>query len=156
LTGIVVTQAEGPTDEVRQLVGELEAELSRHYPPEQRHGLKLDAIFQPHIRFFVAWADGHPAGCGGIALFADFAELKRMYVRPAARGRGVAEAILERLIEEAAGTGLMTVRLETGTRQTTAIRFYQRLGFALCGAFEPYKSMPAQNVATSMFMERQI
>jgi putative acetyltransferase len=94
VTAIRIERAEGPTDEVRMLVGELDTELSQQYPPEQRHGLTLDAIFQPHVRFFIAWAEGQAVGCGGIALFAGFAELKRMYVRPDARGRGVADALL--------------------------------------------------------------
>jgi len=156
LTGIRIERATGPTDPVRLLVGELEAELSQHYPPAQRHGLKLDAIFEPHIRFFTAELDQQPVGCGGIALFADFAELKRMYVRPAARGRGVADAILARLMEEAVVAGLPIVRLETGTGQAAAIRFYQRAGFEPCAAFAPYNSMPPGNIATSVFMEKRV
>jgi putative acetyltransferase len=153
---IRVERATGLTAEVRTLIGELDAELLRHYPPEQRHGLALDAIFQPHIRFFVAWLDGAAAGCGGVALFADFAEVKRMYVREAARGRGVADAILARLATEASDAGLPLLRLETGTRQQAAIGFYRRAGFVPCAAFPPYSTMPAANVATSVFMERRL
>ncbi|HEX4506995.1 MAG TPA: GNAT family N-acetyltransferase [Alphaproteobacteria bacterium] len=156
MSGIVVERAEGPTDAVRLLIGELDAELLQHYPPEQRHGLKLDAIFQPHVLFFTAALDGEPAGCGGIALFADFAELKRMYVRPEARGRGVADAILARLAEEASGAGLSLLRLETGTQQQAAIRFYRRAGFMPCGSFEPYASMLPHEIAASVFLEMHI
>ena len=156
MTNIRIERAEGPTDDVRLLIGELDAELLQHYPPEQRHGLKLDALFEPHIRFFVARENGQSVGCGGIALFADFAELKRMYVRPKARGRGVADVILARLIEDAMAAGLPMVRLETGTEQAAALRFYQRAGFEPCVAFEPYKSMPSHNIATSVFMEKQL
>jgi putative acetyltransferase len=142
-----------PTGEVRALVGELDAELSRHYPPEQRHGLTLDAIFQPHVRFHVARLHGMAVGCGGVALFADFAEVKRMYLREAARGQGVADAILARLATEASDAGLNLLRLETGTQQQAAIRFYRRVGFMPCMAFPPYDTMLAANVATSVFME---
>src|SRR5215475_13847294 len=86
-----------PTDEVVELIGELDQVLSAEYPPEQRHGLAIDAIFQPHVRFFLARLRGTAVGCGGVALFADFAEVKRMYVRDAARGQGVAQALLARL-----------------------------------------------------------
>ena len=153
---IRVEQATGPTAEVRALIGELDAELLRHYPPEQRHGLALEAIFQPHIRFFTAWLDGAAAGCGGVALFADFAEVKRMYVREAARGQGVADAILARLAAEASDAGLSLLRLETGTRQQAAIGFYRRAGFVPCPAFPPYSTMPAANVATSLFIEKML
>ena len=88
----MIEQVSGATDEVRALIAELDETLSAEYPPEQRHGLALDAIFQPHLRFFLARLDGEAVGCGGVALFADFAEVKRMYVRDPARGKGVAPA----------------------------------------------------------------
>ena len=50
-TTVNVESVTAPTEEVRCLIGELDQELSQNYPPEQRHGLSLDAIFQPHIRF---------------------------------------------------------------------------------------------------------
>ena len=85
------------TDEVRALIGELDAVLSAEYPPEQRHGLAVDAIFQPHVRFFLARRQGVAVGCGGVALFPDYAEVKRMFVHHTARGQGVADALLERI-----------------------------------------------------------
>ena len=68
--------------------------LAAEYLPEQRHGLSLDALFQPHMRFFIARLDGPAMGCGGIALFATFGEVKRMYVRDIAHERGIAQALL--------------------------------------------------------------
>ena len=154
MTGVRIERAEGPTDEVRALVSELDAELSQSYPPEQRHGLKIDAIFQPHVRFFVAHAGDAPVGCGGVALFDDFAEVKRMYVRPAWRGKGVADAIMDRLMTEAAGHRCL--RLETGSNFEAATRFYRRHGFAPCAVFGAYAAMPAHAVAASLFMERRL
>ena len=90
--GIEIEAVSVPTEEVRVLVEDLEAELAALYSAEQRHGLALDAIFQPHIRFFVARCDGAAAGCGGVAFFRDFAEVKRMYVRKELRGLGIAPA----------------------------------------------------------------
>ena len=151
-----------PGDDVRRLVEELERELSQHYPPEQRHGLSLEKLFQPGVLFFVARikeeGSGTPvaAGCGGIALVDGFAELKRMYVRPAFRGRGVAGAILGRLEHEARLTGRDLVRLETGVHQRAAIRFYTRSGYVPCGAFEPYASMAANAISTSVFLEKRL
>src|SRR3954466_8683444 len=97
---ISIEQVSKPTPEVRARGGALEEVLSAEYPPEQRHGLALDAIFQPHIRFFLAKLRGEAVGCGGVAIFSDFAEVKRMYVRDLARGQGVADAILARIEEE--------------------------------------------------------
>jgi len=115
------------------------------YPPEQQHGLPLDAIFQPHIRFFLAGLNGTAIGCGGVALFADFAEVKRMYVREVARGRGAAQALLRRLEAEARGAGLLLLRLETGDQQKAAIRLYERAGFIRCDAFGAYAAMPPRS-----------
>jgi putative acetyltransferase len=144
------------TDEVRALVGELEADLAAGYPPEQRHGLAIDAIFQPHIRFFVARRDGRAVGCGGVALFPEFAEVKRMYVRPAARGSGAARAVLGQLEAVARAAGQTVLRLETGDRQRAAIRFYERAGFQRCGAFGPYAAMDPHAIATSLFFEKRV
>src|SRR5687768_14850061 len=101
---IMLEHVQTATTDARTLVGELDAELNSEYPPEQRHGLSVDRIFQPGVMFFIAWLDGEPVGCGGVAFLANgdgdgnrdadtLAEVKRMYVRPAARGHGVARAI---------------------------------------------------------------
>jgi putative acetyltransferase len=144
------------TEEVRSLIGELETVLAAEYPPEQRHGLALDAIFQPNIRFFLARLRGAPVGCGGVALFSDFAEVKRMYVRDAARGQGVADAIVARIEEEVRDAGLSLLRLETGERQVAALQFYARAGFRRCPAFGAYTLMAPQSIATSVFFEKRI
>ena len=93
------------TDDVRALIGELDRILAAEYTPEQRHGLALSQIFKQDIRFFLARSNGVAVGCGGVAFFADFAEVKRMYVREAARGCGVAQALLARIEAEARAAG---------------------------------------------------
>jgi putative acetyltransferase len=153
---IALELATGPTETVRLLVGELEDTLAAGYPPEQRHGLALDAIFQPHIKFFVATLDGVAVGCGGVALFDDFAEVKRMYVREAVRGRGVAQAVLARLEDETRAAGLAVLRLETGDRQFAAMKMYERAGFVRCPAFGDYAAMPHAAIVTSVFFEKRV
>ena len=145
-----------PTEDVRLLIGELNDELGALYPPEQRHGLALDAIFQPHIHFFIARKGGAAIGCGGVALFADFAEVKRMYVKPDARGQGVADAIMARLVAVTREAGLGILRAETGIRSLPALSFYRRSGFGDCAAFAPYCSLPPREIAGSAFLERRI
>jgi putative acetyltransferase len=145
-----------PTEDVRVLVEELEAVLSAEYLPEQRHGLSLDAIFRPHVRFFLAVVDGEAVGCGGVALFDDFAEVKRMYVRPSARGHGVARALLERIEDETRAAGVTVLRLETGDKQADALRLYRRWGFTDCPAFGAYAKMEPHTIATSLFLEKRV
>jgi putative acetyltransferase len=153
---VLVESASAPSDEVRELIAELDAELGGNYAPEQQHGLTLDAIFAPGMRFFVARIDGDAVGCGGVALFEDFAEVKRMYVRPSARGHGIADTIIARIEAEARAAGLRVLRLETGDEQRAAMRFYERSGFTECAAFEPYASMNPYAIATSVFMEKTL
>jgi len=144
------------TGDVRALIGELDGVLAAEYLPEQRHGLALAALFQPHIRFFVARLGGVAVGCGGIALFDDFAEVKRMYVREAARGRGVAQALLARIEVGARAAACGVLRLETGERQAAALKFYARAGFEPCAAFGDYVAMRQDALATSIFMEKRL
>ncbi len=110
------------------LASALDAELSSHYGPEQRHGLALHAIFQPHVRFFMARVDGAAVGCGGVALFSGFAEIKRIYVRGGSRGQGVANAIVALLAAETVDAGLTALRLETGTRHSVFLEKRLRPG----------------------------
>lgn len=83
--------------------------------------------------------DGTAVGCGGLRpLAGGGAEIKRMFVLPAARGAGVSVAILRALEDEARGLGLPRLVLETGTAQPDAIRFYQREGYTPIPLFGPY------------------
>ena len=155
-TSIELEHLQSPTDDARALIGELDAELNGEYAPEQRHGLSLERVFSPGILFFIARLDGNPAGCGAVALDDGFAEVKRMYVRPAARGRGVAQAILARLEAEARAHGVTRLALETGDEQHAAIRFYERAGFTRCAAFGAYASMPPPAIRRSVFFDKPI
>src|SRR5687768_2175044 len=123
---LVLEQVEAPTDDARALVEELDAELSGPYAPEQRHGFSIARLFRPGVLFFIARLDGDAVGCGGVAFEDGLAEVKRMYVRPGARGRGVARTILSRLEDESRARGATRLALETGDAQHAAIRFYER------------------------------
>jgi putative acetyltransferase len=151
---IVIERVVEPTPEVRGLIDELNAILGANYEPHQRHGLSIGQLFEPHVRFFVARVDGSAAGCGGVALFDDFAEVKRMYTRPQARGRGLAKALLRKLEDEARASGKAVLHLETGPYQREAIGLYRSAGFQSCGPFGAYATMPARNIELSLFFEK--
>ncbi|MER7460008.1 GNAT family N-acetyltransferase [Micromonospora sp. NPDC126480] len=88
-------------------------------------------------------ADGAAVGCGGLRFLGPGeAEIKRMYVEPAARGTGVATAILHALEEAARAAGVTTLLLETGTAQPDAMRFYEREGYHRIDNFGPYQGEP--------------
>ena len=151
---ITIERAVESTHEARDLIGELNHVLGAAYEAHQRHGLSIEKLFEPNVLFFIARLDGLAVGCGGVALFDDYAEVKRVYTRPAARGRGVAKALLRRIEDEARGACISVLRLETGTYQQEAIGLYERMGFRSRGSFGPYAAMPACNIETSLFFEK--
>jgi putative acetyltransferase len=153
---LTVEHVPSPTAHARALIDELDAELNADYPPEQRHGYSVDRAFQPDVLFFIARLDAEPAGCGAIALADGYAEVKRMYVRPHARGRNVAKAILERLEREARARNVARLVLETGDVRHAAMRFYEREGFTRCAAFGPYLNLPARSIERSVFYEKRL
>jgi putative acetyltransferase len=79
---ITVERVVEATPEVHDLIGELSDVLGAAYEAHQRYGLAIEQLFEPNVRFFVARLDGLAVGCGGVALFEDYAEVKRMYTRP--------------------------------------------------------------------------
>lgn len=145
-----------PTPDARMLIAELESEIGSAYAPEQRHGLNLERIFCPDVSFFLAHLEGNAVGCGGIAFVDGAAEVKRLYVRPEARGRGIARAILAQLEQEARARGTKLLVLETGDAQHAAIRLYERAGFSHRAAFGVYAKMPEAAIRRSVFFEKGI
>lgn len=82
-------------------------------------------------------------GCGALRLLDDDeAEIKRMYVIPAERGRGASVAILRKLEGCARTRGVRVLKLETGSGQPDAVRFYEREGYAKIDPFGPYADEP--------------
>jgi len=129
--------------EAMELLAELDTALHEYpYPPESRHAFSVEKLIRESVAFFVASYDGELAACGGVKLFTDYGEVKRMYVRPAFRGKGLGKAILNRLAEHARANSITTLRLETGIYQVEAIGLYDGWGFERRGPFGEYKNDP--------------
>jgi putative acetyltransferase len=128
--------------DVIQLIQELDDHLVSLYPVENRHLLDITSLMKPNIKFLLASINGEAVGCGAVRFFDDYAEIKRMYVRPGHRGTGVGYRLLSRLEELAKAQGYTILRLETGVYQQDAIRLYERYGFARCDAFGEYINGP--------------
>lgn len=125
--------------DARELIAELEAALNPLYAAESRHGYSVEKLIQQNVAFFVIRYDDEPAGCGGIQLFSDeYGELKRMYVRPKFRGKGLAKRMLLHLENFARENSVMLLRLETGVHQREAIALYEKCGFAPIPPFGEY------------------
>jgi putative acetyltransferase len=131
---------------------DVRALLARHLhfaksvtPPEDVYALELDALLDPAITLFSARAAGELLGVGAIKLLdPEHAELKSMHTEVAARGRGVARALVEHLLAVAAARGVRRVSLETGAGQafSPARSLYAAAGFAPCGPFGDYPESP--------------
>ena len=99
--------------------------------------------------------EGTALGCGALRVLADgVAEVKRMYVVPTARGRGVARAVLTGLEDAARDRGWTTLRLETGQRQPEAVALYTQAGYRPIAAFGSYVGAP--DADDSLFFERML
>ena len=148
---IEIAPADPGAPEVRALLAESHALMQRLFSPEENHFLSIDALRGPDIRFFAAREGDAVLGTGALALRDGYGELKSMFTAEAARGRGVAALLLERLEEEARKEGLDLLRLETGDLLTAAHRLYARAGFVACGPFGDYKAN-----GSSLFMEKRL
>ncbi|WP_373356402.1 GNAT family N-acetyltransferase [Pseudoroseicyclus sp. CXY001] len=121
------------------------------YPPEQNHFLSLDALAAPGILFFLAEEGATALGTGALALRPGYGEVKSLFTAEAARGRGVAAALLATLEAEARAASLPWLRLETGPGLDAAHRLYTRAGFTPCGPFGAYEESPG-----SLFFEKAL
>jgi putative acetyltransferase len=133
------------SEAARRLADALEAELLASYEGVPGSGgLPAASIFEPPGGvFLVGRENGEPVACGGIAHYDDFtAEIRRMYVVPEARGRGLSRRVLTALEDEARALGYSLVRLETGKLQTEAIGLYASAGFGPIPRYGPFANDP--------------
>jgi putative acetyltransferase len=151
---ITIERAVEATPQMHDLIGKLNDVLGAAWKAHQRHGLWIEQLFQPNVRFFLARLDGLAVGCGGVAVFDGYAEVKRMYTRPAARGRGVGKALLYRIEDEARRANKSLLRLETGTDQQEAIGLYERMGVSATRSVRPvYGNASLQHRDEPLFRE---
>jgi GNAT superfamily N-acetyltransferase len=128
-----------------RLIAALNAELRSAFPePGANHfSLHETQVAAGDGAFLIAWQDDMAVGCGAVRrLDANTVELKRMYVAPPVRGRGIARAIVDALEHEARLLGVTRVVLETGTRLAPAIRLYESMGYAPIPLYGEYLSSP--------------
>jgi putative acetyltransferase len=140
---VVISEERPDAPDAIALIGELDTHLAAFYPVESRHGFSVEKLLRDGVRFFVARDSGYAAGCGGVLLVGrEYAEVKRMYVRPAFRGRRIGQLMLDHLVEHARRHDLDVIRLETGIHQREAIALYERSGFRRIPPFGPYRADP--------------
>ena len=149
---IDVRPVDPTTSAVAELLAALDAYQAALYPPESTHLLPAAALATPDAAFLGAFDGERLVGCGGYVNHAgEYGELKRMFVRPETRGRGVGRRLLAALESHAATAGLTVLRLETGVSQPAAVRLYEGAGYARRGPFGAYTADPL-----SVYMEKRL
>jgi GNAT superfamily N-acetyltransferase len=127
------------------------ADMERHHEAFRRETPRL---LGPGGRLLLARLDDDPVGVGALLPVDDTtAEIKRMYVRPAARGHGVGRAILTRLLGEARRERYVTLRLETLRFMTTALAMYRAFGFVETPMFDESETAKSGLEPFTVFME---
>ncbi len=125
------------------LLEEVQLDLTARYGGPDGTPVAAEEFTPPHGAFLVVTVDGAPAGCAGLRRHDhDAAELKRMYVRPEHRRRGVARWLLGAVEERARVLGYRRLLLETGAAQPEAIALYESCGYRLVPGFGHYRCSP--------------
>jgi putative acetyltransferase len=129
--------------EAALLIARLTAELAARYHDDGVGNFRPEDVEAPRSGFLVARWDGQPVACGAFRPLTDsLAEIKRMYVEPEFRGRGIGRRLLAALEEAARQAAYKTVRLETGTGQPEAIRLYEAAGYYRIDCYGYYRHDP--------------
>lgn len=138
--------------EIVALLDEGERYGASLYPAESNHYLSIESLRAANIRFVVARdAAGRAVATGAIALYGDWAEVKRMWVVPPVRGRGLSRQLLSALEALAREGGATALKLETGIANHEALALYERSGFQRCEPFADYRPDPL-----SVFMQKTL
>ncbi|MBN1584191.1 MAG: GNAT family N-acetyltransferase [Anaerolineae bacterium] len=126
-----------------QLIQHLSAELASRYGDDGSGAFAPEDVQGPRAAFVVARLGARPVGCGALKPFdgmepGTVAEIKRMFVEPDMRGRGIARQILGKLEQVAVDLGYNTLRLETGDKQPEAMGLYETSGFRRIACYGRY------------------
>ena len=149
---ITIIRADPRQPENTALIELLDDYMLALYPAESTHRLDLATLASDTARFYSALLDTTVVGCGGILLTSGYAEIKRIFVSPQARGLGVGRRLLMTLETEAKSLGFKLLRLETGIYQPEALALFKTIGFVTCYSFGDY---PGDD-PNSVFMEKQV
>ena len=141
--------------DVAALTEAQQAEMRGRYDGEADIGpTRVADMFVPPNGVFLVIRDdgGRAVGCGGICSFDESrAELKRMYVVPGARGRGLGRRVLAELEKHARTLGYEAIVLETGDKQPESVGLYVSAGFERIPCYPPYSGRPL-----SLCFEKQL
>jgi GNAT superfamily N-acetyltransferase len=132
---------DGP--DAQRLIDAVQAEYVERYGGPDDTPVDPAEFTPPQGLFVVGYLDGVPVATGGLRRHATAeVEVKRMYVAPHARRRGLARLVLSALEDRARALGAVRIVLETGQMQPEAISLYETSGYALIDGFGHYRDAP--------------
>jgi putative acetyltransferase len=149
----VIATDDPRADDVRALLSRHLAFANEHSEPEDVFALDVDALLDPAVTFVSYRAGGELLGVGALKRIDDeHAEIKSMHTAEAARGRGIARALVEHLLAIAQERGYRRVSLETGSGPAfaPARNLYESAGFEPCGPFGDYRPSDASAYMTRL------
>ena len=153
MSGTLTIRQEPPDQpDVLRMIAALDALMASLYPAESNHLLDIAALSDPAVTFLVVRDEREAVGCGALLRDArGWGEIKRMYVNPSQRGRGIGRRVLAELEKLAREARLPLLRLETGIHNAEALALYRHAGFTERGPFGDYAPDPL-----SVFMEKRV
>lgn len=138
--------------EVKALIAQSDAFYEKLYPPESNHLDSAETLSESNVLFLGCRVDGELVGCGAVKRLkddGDYAEIKRLFVKPDFRGRGLSRLLMNALETNVKQWGIAILRLETGTRQPESLGLYKSMGYRTRDPFGSYQPDPL-----SVFMEK--
>lgn len=138
-------------------VSEIERRITETFYPEPKYQLLMDSLSDlhgaPQGLILLALDGDDPVACGMLHALNDAAEIKRVYVTPDARSKGIAEMLCRQLEDHARAQGFNRLVLDTSRNLHGAQLLYERLGFDRC---KPYQPIPDDVLAHLVFFEKRL
>lgn len=154
MSAIEIVPADPCSPAARRLIAASDAYMGSLYPAESNHLEPPEALRSETARFLGAFDAGTLIGCGAVKFMhddGDYGEIKRVFVVPERRGRGVSRLLMQELELLLVERGIVLARLETGIRQPEALGLYEKLGYRYREPFGRYAVDPL-----SVFMEKSL
>jgi putative acetyltransferase len=146
-----IVRTDSDSVDFRSLVKDLDEYLAEVDGDDHAYYAQFNGLDKIH-NVVVAYDGAEPVGCGAFKPYSETtAEVKRMFVRPGHRGRRIGVMVLEELERWASEVGYSSCILETGHRQTAAVKLYQRAGYEVIPNYDQYAE-----VEGSVCMKKQI
>ncbi len=137
--------------EVVNVFSDIDRLINSLYPVATAQSLSVEELAEPNVYAIGLKNEDGIVACGAIVMQEGnppYGEIRRLYVKPSYRGKGLSRRIMQILLHHAGEQQIPLIRLETGPKQTESISLYENLGFNRCGPFGNYCENPQ-----SLFME---